>query len=68
LSNKEVGLKLDLQEKTVKHYMTSVMQELHLRNGVEAALMASAHFGVTRSTSAARSVFRVGRAVMTRVM
>lgn len=40
LSNKEVGLTLDLQEKTVKHYMTSILQKLNVRNRVEAALVA----------------------------
>lgn len=39
-SNKEVGLALELQEKTVKHYMTSILQKLHLRNRVEAAVFA----------------------------
>ncbi len=40
LSNREVGEALDLQEKTVKHYMTSILQKLHVRNRTEAALMA----------------------------
>jgi two-component system, NarL family, nitrate/nitrite response regulator NarL len=40
LSNKEVARALDLQEKTVKHYMTSILQKLHVRNRVEAALLA----------------------------
>lgn len=40
LSNKEIGRDLDLQEKTVKHYMTSILQKLHLRNRVEAAMLA----------------------------
>lgn len=44
LSNKEVGLKLDLQEKTVKHYMTAILQKLHVRNRTEAALMARDHW------------------------
>jgi DNA-binding NarL/FixJ family response regulator len=44
LSNKEVARKLDLQEKTVKHYMTSILQKLHARNRVEAALMAREHW------------------------
>lgn len=39
-SNKEVGRELDLQEKTVKHYMTGILQKLHVRNRTEAALMA----------------------------
>jgi two-component system nitrate/nitrite response regulator NarL len=40
LSNKEVARALDLQEKTVKHYMTSILQKLQVRNRVEAALLA----------------------------
>jgi DNA-binding CsgD family transcriptional regulator len=40
LSNKEVGRELDLQEKTVKHYMTNILQKLQVRNRVEAALVA----------------------------
>lgn len=42
-SNKEVGLLLDLQEKTVKHYMTSILQKLQVRNRVEAAVLAREH-------------------------
>ena len=40
LSNKEIGRTLDLQEKTVKHYMTNILQKLQVRNRVEAALKA----------------------------
>ena len=43
LSNKEVGARLDIQEKTVKHYMTSILQKLHVRNRVEAAMLARNH-------------------------
>ena len=39
-SNKEVAYDLDISEKTVKHYMTNIMQKLHARNRVEAALLA----------------------------
>ncbi len=39
LSNKEIGVRLDLKEKTVKHYVTNILQKLQLRNRVEAALM-----------------------------
>ena len=39
LSNKEVGTRLHLSEKTVKHYMTMVMEKLGVRNRVEAALL-----------------------------
>lgn len=42
-SNREVGETLDLQEKTVKHYMTSILQKLHVRNRVEAAMLAREH-------------------------
>lgn len=39
-SNKEIARGLDLTEKTVKHYMTNVLQKLQVRNRVEAALLA----------------------------
>lgn len=39
-SNKEIARELDLSEKTVKHYMTNILQKLQVRNRVEAALMA----------------------------
>lgn len=40
MSNKEIGEKLFLSEKTVKHYMTNILQKLQVRNRVEAALLA----------------------------
>ena len=40
LSNREVAEKLFLSEKTVKHYMTIIMEKLGVRNRVEAALLA----------------------------
>jgi two-component system nitrate/nitrite response regulator NarL len=45
LSNKEVGRELDLQEKTVKHHMTSILQKLQARNRVEAAVIARENWG-----------------------
>lgn len=39
-SNKEIGLDLNIQEKTVKHYMTIILSKLQARNRVEAALIA----------------------------
>ncbi|AXI41677.1 response regulator transcription factor [Sulfitobacter sp. SK011] len=39
-SNKEIGLDLSIQEKTVKHYMTIILSKLQARNRVEAALIA----------------------------
>ena len=40
MSNKEIGAKLYISEKTVKHYMTNILQKLQVRNRVEAALIA----------------------------
>jgi two-component system nitrate/nitrite response regulator NarL len=39
LRNKEIAGQLDLKEKTVKHYVTNILQKLQLRNRVEAALL-----------------------------
>jgi predicted transcriptional regulator len=39
--NKEIAHRLGLTEKTVKYYMTGVMQKLNARNRVEAVLKAS---------------------------
>ena len=44
-SNKEVANALDIQEKTVKHYMTIIMGKLDARNRVEAALIAHEAWG-----------------------
>ncbi len=38
LSNKEIARKLNISDKTVKHYMTLIMQKMHVRNRVEAVL------------------------------
>jgi DNA-binding NarL/FixJ family response regulator len=40
LTNREIGERLYLAEKTVKHYMTNVLQKLQVRSRVEAALLA----------------------------
>ena len=37
-TNKEIARTLAISEKTVKHYMTNIMQKLQVRNRVEAAL------------------------------
>jgi DNA-binding NarL/FixJ family response regulator len=39
LSNKQVAIRLDLQEKTVKHHMTRILSKLQVRNRTEAALL-----------------------------
>lgn len=38
LTNKEIARQLSLSEKTVKHYMTIIMQKLQVRNRVEAVI------------------------------
>ncbi|MGQ0674407.1 MAG: response regulator [Hyphomicrobium sp.] len=40
LTNKEIARRLVLSEKTIKHYMTSVLQKLQARNRVEAIIEA----------------------------
>ena len=44
LSNREVAEALSIQEKTVKHYMTTILEKLQVRNRVEAALIARDHW------------------------
>ena len=39
-TNKEIARRLQISEKTVKHYMTLLMQKLHARNRVEVVLAA----------------------------
>jgi len=43
LTNKEIALKFSLSEKTVKHYMTSVLQKLQVRNRVQAVIALQKH-------------------------
>jgi DNA-binding NarL/FixJ family response regulator len=50
LSNQEIGLKLGLAEKTIKHYMTNILTKLQVRSRVEAALVA-ARVGLGQSQS-----------------
>lgn len=45
LSNREVAEELGLQEKTIKHYMTTILGKLQARNRVEAALIAHRTWG-----------------------
>jgi DNA-binding NarL/FixJ family response regulator len=57
LTNREIGDHLHLAEKTIKHYMTSVLQKLQVRSRVEAALLAreSNLVGQTNSLAALAS-------------
>jgi DNA-binding NarL/FixJ family response regulator len=43
LTNREIGEKIFLAEKTIKHYVTNILQKLQVRSRVEAALLASRH-------------------------
>jgi DNA-binding NarL/FixJ family response regulator len=43
MTNREIGERLYLSEKTIKHYMTGVLQKLQVRSRVEAALIAQQH-------------------------
>ncbi len=40
LTNREIGERLSLAEKTIRHYMTNVLGKLHVRSRLEAALLA----------------------------
>jgi two-component system nitrate/nitrite response regulator NarL len=66
LTNKEIARALNLREKTVKHYMTNIMQKLGVRNRLEAVLMGqkrqrpSGSFptvGATASVASERSAY-----------
>lgn len=50
LSNQEIGLRLGLAERTIKHYMTNVLSKLNLRSRVEVALLAQ-EAGIARHPS-----------------
>lgn len=41
LTNREIGERMHLAEKTVKHYMTNILQKLHVRSRTEAVLVAT---------------------------
>ena len=41
LTNREIGDRLHLSEKTIKHYITNILEKLQVRSRVEAALVAA---------------------------
>ncbi|HXD42295.1 MAG TPA: response regulator transcription factor [Ramlibacter sp.] len=43
LTNREIGARIFLSEKTIKHYVTNILQKLQVRSRVEAALFAAKH-------------------------
>lgn len=49
LTNRAIGEKISLSEKTIKHYVTNILQKLQVRNRLEAALLANKH-GLINST------------------
>ena len=40
-TNRDIGDQLHLSEKTIKHYVTNILQKLHVRSRVQAALLAT---------------------------
>ncbi len=52
LSNKQIGSALSLSEKTIKHYVTNILQKLQVTSRIAAALIAAAH--ARPDTTAAR--------------
>jgi len=40
-TNREIGQRLHLSEKTIKHYITNILEKLQVRSRVEAALVAA---------------------------
>lgn len=50
-TNKEIAEVLKISEKTVKHYMTSLMSKLHARNRVEVAVAAQKNNELERSSA-----------------
>ena len=43
LTNRAIGERISLSEKTIKHYVTNILHKLQVRNRVEAALLVNKH-------------------------
>jgi two-component system nitrate/nitrite response regulator NarL len=50
LTNREIGERLHLAEKTIKHHMTGILQKLRVHTRTEAALAALRHHSEPRSS------------------
>lgn len=50
LTNRAIGERISLSEKTIKHYVTNILHKLQVRNRVEAALYVAKH-GLTDLTN-----------------
>ena len=48
-TNREIAAELSISEKTVKHYMSALMQKLNVRNRTEAVLAVQARVPESRS-------------------
>ncbi|MBI4986393.1 MAG: response regulator transcription factor [Rhodocyclales bacterium] len=53
LTNREIGDRLSLAEKTIKHHMTSILQKLQVRTRTEAVLLALGQGASTRPAAGA---------------
>jgi len=51
LTNKEIAKKFDLSEKTIKHYMSAVLQKLGARNRIEAVNACQKSLGIVLEAS-----------------
>jgi two-component system, NarL family, nitrate/nitrite response regulator NarL len=54
-TNREIATELGIGEKTVKHYMTVLMQKLHVRNRLEVAMAAQTILGGSAGPASARN-------------
>jgi two-component system, NarL family, nitrate/nitrite response regulator NarL len=48
MTNREIGDQIFLSEKTIKHYVTNILQKLQVRSRVAAALLANEHANASK--------------------
>jgi two-component system, NarL family, nitrate/nitrite response regulator NarL len=63
-SNREIGSRLHLTERTVKHHVSIILQKLKVRSRMEAALVATGRLAIEEdlALSASRGAFTITRA------